>query len=214
MRDFIVRNLTNDPVVLPSPISITLEGKRVVNLAQIPSVTPKEIQEVKGLLNNLEQRGKIAIDYVDDTEEAIGAAAVSAGDIHPRIVRDAMGEEIAIQIPAWNLNIGSVDTPINLKLCLTDDGGSPSLLTTHKPTMTVTASGVANPLISAGVEIAAGATDTADVVLESGMADITVQGGAGTLDIVISGSTPTNPVTGVVLAIVNDGGSPYQLTIS
>lgn len=214
MAGFIIRNLTNKKVILPSPVGYELKPNEKKNLSEVPGVKGAEIVAIKSVLMQLEQDGKIDIPDADNIESAIEALAEGADQPHPLTVKDAMAEDTAIQIPAWNGTTGSAGVPKTMKLCLTDDGGAPQILSTHQPTMTLTVSGVTNAKVSAGEEIAGGATDTAQVKIVRGMASFTVQGDAGTMDIVISGAAPDNVVTGVTLAIINDGGSPYQVVIS
>ena len=215
MADFIVTNLTDQNVDLPSPVSFTLAPHQSYNLGDPRMNIPGEyLVIIKHQLSVLEQTGKISIQGVPDTEADIEEAADEAGYIHPMVIKDAMAEERALQIPAWNGTAAMAGSPKTMKLCITDDGGSPSLIGTHTPTMTLTVSGVTNAKVSSGSSILPGATDSAEVTISEGMATFTIQGDAGTMDIVVTGTAPVNPVTGETLMIINDSFSPYQVVIS
>jgi len=211
---FIVKNKTGNPVILPSPVGMDLAPNDEINLSAV--VPAANIVAIVPYLNRLEQQGIISIVGVPDTEEDIEEAAEESGHdtIDPMIIMDAMAEERAIQIPLWNGSTATAGSPKTMKFCITDDGGSPSLLGTHTPTMTLTVSGVTNAKISAGSTILPGAVASAQVTIAQGMATFTVQGDAGTMDIVVTGTPPVNPVTGETLLISNGVGSPYQITIS
>jgi len=195
MNDFYVRNLTNDPQILPSPVSISLDPKQRINLAKIPGVDAEEIANIKSALFKLEQAGKIAIEYVDDTEDAIGEAAEKAGDIHPLVVKDAMAENAFVQIPAWCGDTGSVGVAKTLKLCITDDHGKPTVLDSSRTVMTITASG--------SCKLNGTSSNVAQVTIVEGVGVFTaLDNVAEAVDFAITGTAPTNPVTEQVLTIV------------